>query len=390
MWFNGTNWDYLGLPGFSEGGASYVNIAFSPDGVPYVAFQDWTQADKVTVMKFDGTEWVNVGVPGFSTDIASYLSLAITPDGIPCVGYADKGNSWKGTVMKFDGTQWVNLGSPGFTDGDASYTCLTFDGSGVPYLAYSDDAVDYKSSVMKFDGTNWVYVGTQGFSAGVASRLSMAISPQGQPYLSYIDGQHGDCASVMMFNGIQWVNVGPAGFTGHSITCTSLAFGPEGEPYIGMEEYILKVINYRANVMKFTGTNWVNVGNLGFSVERIDCPSLAFDPTGNPCLGYVDYGNSAKATVMTYGSVSVGLNDLTNQEVCLYPNPAISNLTIDLKTAPNAAVTYEITDVTGKLLAMSRTTTHPVSIDVTDFSSGVYFIRIKTESSFFVRKFGKK
>ena len=35
-----------------------------------------------------------------------------------------------------------------------------------------------------------------------------------------------------------------------------------------------------------------------FSVNNGDYPSLAFDPSGTPCVSYEDYAYSTKATVM--------------------------------------------------------------------------------------------
>ena len=55
-------WQNVGNAGFSAGDAEYTSIAFNPvDGYPYVAFQDWTNSEKETVMRFDGTNWVYVG-----------------------------------------------------------------------------------------------------------------------------------------------------------------------------------------------------------------------------------------------------------------------------------------------------------------------------------------
>ena len=53
-------------------------------------------------MKFDGINWANVGNAGFSSDIAEYTSLAFSPSGKPYVAYRDYGNSYKATVMKYD------------------------------------------------------------------------------------------------------------------------------------------------------------------------------------------------------------------------------------------------------------------------------------------------
>jgi hypothetical protein len=53
-------------------------------------------------MKFDGTNWIIVGSEDFSVGDVGYTSLAFSPSGEPYVAYEDYGNSSKATVMKFD------------------------------------------------------------------------------------------------------------------------------------------------------------------------------------------------------------------------------------------------------------------------------------------------
>jgi hypothetical protein len=43
-------------------------------------------------MKFDGTNWLYVGTPGFSAGQADFISLAINAAGEPYVAYDDYGN----------------------------------------------------------------------------------------------------------------------------------------------------------------------------------------------------------------------------------------------------------------------------------------------------------
>ena len=70
--------------------------------------------------------------------------------------------------------------------------------------------------------------------------------------------------SVMKFDGTNWVNVGNEGFS-DGAQYLSLAISPsDNEPYVSFEETGLLYEN--ASVMKFNGTNWVYVGNEGFSL----------------------------------------------------------------------------------------------------------------------------
>jgi len=49
-----------------------------------------------------------------------------------------------------------------------------------------------------------------------------------------------------------------------------------------------------------TVSNWVNIGNAGFSPSITDNISLAVSPTGQPYVAFADIGNTSKATVMKF------------------------------------------------------------------------------------------
>jgi hypothetical protein len=82
-------WMNVAPPGFSPDVAYSLSLAFSPSGEPYLAYQDWANTKKNTVMKFNGTGWVIQGTAGFSPDEADFTSLAFGPSGNPYVGYGD-------------------------------------------------------------------------------------------------------------------------------------------------------------------------------------------------------------------------------------------------------------------------------------------------------------
>ena len=127
----------------------------------------------ITPASAAAADWVTVGSAGFSAGQAQYTSLAIY-NGTPYVAYMDYANSNKATVMKYDALagNWVTVGSAGFSAGQAAYISLALDGSGTPYVAYWDYANSRKATVMKYDplAGNWVTVGSAGFSAGMRRR----------------------------------------------------------------------------------------------------------------------------------------------------------------------------------------------------------------------------
>ena len=296
MKFNGTTWENVGTPGFSAGQASYTSLAFDLNDIPYVAFQDYANSYKTTVMKFNGTTWENVGSAGFSAGIAYNTSLAFNGS-TPYVAYMDDGNSYKATVMKFNGTAWENVGTPGFSAGQADYTSLAFNGS-TPYVAYRDGGNSNKATVMKFNGTAWENVGTPGFSAGQADKTSLAFNGS-TPYVAYGDNGNSNKATVMKFNGTTWENVGTPGFSAGQVDNTSLAFNGS-TPYVAYQDW---VNGGKATVMKFNGTTWENVGSAGFSEREVNFTSLTFSGS-TPYVVYQDVGKSFKATVMKFNGTT--------------------------------------------------------------------------------------
>ena len=387
MKFDGTNWVNVGTEGFSAGQVAWTSLAFSLAGLPYVAFEDEADSGKATVMKFDGTSWANVGNAGFSAGQVWSTSLAFSPSGEPCVAYEDQPNHGKATVMKFDGTNWVNVGNAGFSDSVAWDTRLVFNPfDGQPYVAFADESFIFGyATLMKFNGTGWVKVGNAGFSGAEARDVSLAFNPSGEPYVGYGDYGNSQKETVMKYDGTNWVNVGYAGFSAGTAWYTSLAFSPSGEPYVAFVE---SGFSGKATVMKFDGTNWSYVGLEGFSTGSASFTTLAFSPSGHPYLAYQDDGDSGRATVMDY-NVPLGMNEIQSSNFIIYPNPAKINLNIEIKNAKGLVKFIQIYDLREEKLFETKTEKEKIILNVENFPTGIYFVKVKTESSNWIGKFCK-
>jgi len=276
-------WTTVANPGFSVGDAYYLSLGFSPDGVPYVGYEDDANGQRTTVKKLNGSAWETVGNAGFSAGYSDYTSLAFSPDGVPYVAYSDGGNGEAATVMKFNNTAWVNVGNPGFSAGTAYNTSLAFSPAGVPYVAYSYYGNGYggRATVMKFTGTIWETVGNAGFSSEYANYTSLAIGPDGVPYVAYMDGGNGERATVKKSDGADWVTVGNAGFSAGYAGYTSLAIGPDGVPYVA---YLDGGNNNKATVMAY---NNITTGALSGSF----CPGTSVQVTYS-AMGYYSSSNN--------------------------------------------------------------------------------------------------
>lgn len=354
----GTAWETVGSSGISAGSATQLSIAFSPDGAPFVAYQDssftnsgiverWDAADnswkyvaqlssqpllirgismafapdgklyvayrnrslgnKATVERTNATYTQRevVGLSGFSDGEIEDISMATSPDGTPYVAYVDRANGSKATVMSLNagGAQWTPVGASEFSMGLSTDISLALAPNGVPYLAYSDKANRGMATVIRLNsaGTTWEPVGLGSLSVGAAAHTSLAFGPDGKPYVAYQDGANEYKATVMRMNadGSAWESVGIAGFSEGAVSYTSLKFGTDGKPYLAFQD---GANGGRATVMRVNagGTAWEIVGTPGFSPGAASYTSLAFGLSGEPYVGFQDGANGGKATVMRW------------------------------------------------------------------------------------------
>jgi hypothetical protein len=224
-----------------------------------------------------------------------------------------------------------------------------------------------------------------GFSAGGAYYTSLAFSKSGQPYVAYSDGAYSSKASVMKFDGTNWVYIGNAGFSAGSIGYMSLAFNPtNGQPYVAYQD---AADSSKAIVMEFDGTNWVNIGTAGFSAKGVTYTSLAFSPSGSPYVAYSDAGDSDKATVMYYGA-SAGIRELQSSQISIYPNPATNKITVE-QSGETQESYLAILNIEGQQLITHQITHIKTQIDISNLTGGVYFVRVTNDRTVEVGKFMK-
>ena len=124
-----------------------------------------------------------------------------------------------------------------------------------------------------------------------------------------------------------------------------------------------------------------NSGGMGQNCATI---GLAGWPEGATTLGSPGEWNDHLETVplyyiVEYDSLSTGFSPLDAQEIILYPNPANEVLYVDGKDL----IKIEIFDVAGR-----RTGTYLTSpVDLSQYQSGFYFLKISTLSHTLTKKF---
>jgi hypothetical protein len=147
--------------------------------------------------------------------------------------------------------------------------------------------------------------------------------------------------------------------------------------------------SYKATVMKFDGSNWVNVGNAGFSAGDAWYTSLAFNQSGQPYVAYKDNWNIGKATVMKFDSVFVGINEQQESRFSLYPNPATDKITIEISRETEGSKLF-IVNVEGQVQLEQKITQSKTQIDISTLPSGVYFVRLINDNTVEIGKLIKQ
>lgn len=103
-----------------------------------------------------------------------------------------------------------------------------------------------------------------------------------------------------------------------------------------------------------------------------------------------DDGNGGTLTQQILVSVnnivetSIG-DKLVNLEIKVYPVPAIDRLTIEVDNEENAELMLEIYSNSGALMH-SEHTVHGNTIDLSEFSKGMYLLRVRGEKIMETRK----
>jgi hypothetical protein len=142
--------------------------------------------------------------------------------------------------------------------------------------------------------------------------------------------------------------------------------------------------------MRFNGTDWVNLGNVGFSSGEAWYINLVFSPSDyKPYVAFEDWGHNGKATVMKYDSVFVGINEPRESRLLLYPNPATDKITIETSQTPIQSQ-LSIMNLNGQEVMTHQITQPMTQMDISSLPQGVYFVRLTNDRTMEVGKFMKQ
>jgi hypothetical protein len=107
----------------------------------------------------------------------------------------------------------------------------------------------------------------------------------------------------------------------------------------------------------------------------------------------VNYNNASKSVLINVTTIT-GIADLQQNSVSVYPNPTNGNITIMglSSVAYEKTVTLVISDNSGKTMMnkILERNIKSVTIDISQYASGVYFIVLQTDKEKIVKRFVKE
>lgn len=276
----GSVWEEVGNPGFSEGSAASISLAFDPDGKPHVAFISGDLKVQSVMRLNDTGTWEAAGAPADLPYTVLRSSLAFGPDGLPYVAF-DSLLSGEGVIrLSSAGTDWEQVGPSSIFGGDYDHIKPTFGPDGRLYISYRDESSNNSASVMRLsaDSTAWEVVGAPGFGSHWMTPISLAFGPDGRPHVAYVEGGAETKLNVKRLSddGTAWEEVGsPESFPGN-VAYTSLTFGSDGTAYLALAAGTASGQGYNISVMRLnsTGGVWEQMGIPVFTPGAVGYLSL--------------------------------------------------------------------------------------------------------------------
>jgi hypothetical protein len=151
------------------------------------------------------------------------------------------------------------------------------------------------------------------------------------------------------------------------------------------------IITYTASVDTSTSllgqTITSNESGAGATYQWLDCDNSFNVLTGETGVSYTATANGNYAVEITVSGCTdtsacvsitgVGINELTNESVSIYPNPTNNFVTISLGNH-SGAVNYTLTTVEGKIVVKQNNIKgNKIIINLSSESKGIYFLKIE-------------
>ncbi|MBL4593822.1 MAG: T9SS type A sorting domain-containing protein [Flavobacteriales bacterium] len=327
--------------------------------------------------KWDGNTWQTAGVNG------SVGSLEVFNNELYVGGAFDSvGGIAVNGLAKWNDTTWSDVHAlPNYTLSGNNFVHAIIMYQGELFVGGNFSGNGGENCV-KWDGASWQVIGG-GFFGGNADVATFEIY-NNELYVGgsfhKADGNTAD--AVAKLNGNVWEDVG-GGMT--SVNATVFDLQVFNNELWAAGGFTMAGGVQAVSVAKWDNSQWCALGvalmgngmqQMGvYNNELYSGCDVVFD---NDTLNFIAKWAGGNFTD-TCGTI-VGIEDNAELEsgITIYPNPNNGSFTIEMRDYENVAI--QIFNVTGQLILQKTLNQSPTKFDLTEYSKGMYFIKVFTDN----------
>jgi hypothetical protein len=322
---------------------------------------------------------------------------------------ADMGNV---RVFQLTGDEWVQLGDDIVGEGEANYSgyglSINADGTIVAIGAPENTDVGNEAGhvrVYQLQSGAWVQMGSDidAESAGDYLGYQVSLNDEGNilaasAIFDNLNGTHSGSIFVYEFINGDWEQVGNTitGEAEENNFGVSVSLNAAGDIVAGGAPTNSGVAIWAGNtrVFQLQDDEWIQIGDDidGDAQEDQSGTSVSLSADGAMvAIGAIQH-NLGAGQVRVFKNATVGVDEkeMTLENVSIYPNPATDRVTLDL--SDNNSPDIYLYDITGKKVYHKhlQSANKTLSIDLSDFMSGVYLVKIYDNHKMYSGKIIKK
>jgi hypothetical protein len=406
--WNGSNWDSLqsGIDGMDTvnqfGSFAYDMVRFN--GKLYISggFASLGNVPAASLGTWDESLWDSLPI---QPHLSIYCSLGplFENDGNLYVGgaYDSIAGLAANSISKWDGISWGSLNFPNFFPSPIQFTysiinsICSYDGKIYAAGLIYSVPIDTVGYILQYDGSAWSTVGGGIKGGGITSILCMAVY-HGELYVGgYFTKSAGNVGNnIQKWDGNTWDDVG-GGMDIPNGAIRKLIVWHDKLYAIGVFD---EAGGIPANkIAVWDGLKWCSLGSTFDNV--LSAASLYHDSlfVGGSFLtadgDSVNYVAKWAAGNFTDTCSTIGITDpeLLEKEFYFYPNPTENSITINFPFIKLPFI-FSIKDFLGRFqkIEIISVQTKSKEFDISEFSSGIYFVTLESESGKLTKKFIKE
>jgi trimeric autotransporter adhesin len=343
------------------------------------------------VAKWNGTYWDTI------PNSPEFIFTSTEKDGILYTAgpFDNFGGDSTFMIQKYDGSQF---------SGEIPY-CFSGSGGSVNAMAFYQDTLyiggyyymlpcKALGSLGKWDGTDLQLVSPEFANSGANCNIQAMVEYKGELYMGgYFKQANGYAGNyIMKWNGTSFSSVG----TGMNswVRCMKVY---NDKLYVGGE--FTQAGGVASNyVAMWDGTNWNSITTDTFALDigtsiSVEAINVYHDSL---IIGGVFTSINGDTTCRKIAKYNHALTDnqssLSNGDFNIFPNPATNQITIEFSSSSTTLL--EIKNVLGQTIYSETISNisdiHVKNIDLTEFSNGVYIVRVQSENILKSQKFIKQ